>query len=125
MPTSRSFRSKLLSGASALGFVLIATRATLLPFGASQQLPAAGDPFGASPWGDAVDGLQLRVSTGVNTESLTETRSLRYLTVQMRNVSNAPVAVDFDQATYDFEYESMACGTRLNRGRLFPRRRAS
>jgi hypothetical protein len=28
-----------------------------------------------------------------------------YLVVQLRNVSGAPVSVDFNQATYDFEYE--------------------
>jgi hypothetical protein len=57
------------------------------------------------PWGEVTDGLQLSVTTGINTVTLTETQSLLYLNVQMRNVSNAPLSVDFDNATYDFEYE--------------------
>jgi hypothetical protein len=86
---------------------LMTTRAWLPLSANTAQSPAAGnaDQFAAFPWGDSVDGLQLRVITGANTESLTETQSLLYLLVQVRNVSNAPVALDYSQATYDFEYE--------------------
>jgi len=75
--------------------------------GTAQQ-PAevtSADPLAALPWGEVTGGLQERISTGVNTETLTETAQLLYLSVQMRHVSDAPVATDLDQATYAFEYE--------------------
>ena len=59
----------------------------------------------ALQWGEVADSLQISVSTGRNTELLAEKGSLLYLSVALRNVSNAPVTVDFDQAEYEFEYE--------------------
>src|SRR5215207_9896658 len=51
-------------------------------------------------------GLQLRLGEpGKNTELLTETESMLYLSVSIENLSGTPVSMDFTQATYDFEYE--------------------
>jgi len=83
-----------------LAILLIAAQVIMLPAACAQQ--AASD---TRLWGEVTDGLQLSVTTGTNTALLTETQSFLYLSMQMRNVSNAPVPVDFSQATYDFEYE--------------------
>jgi hypothetical protein len=89
--------------------ILFISIPVVLPSGTSAaQEPAAGQraaPFPELQWGEVADGLQVSIGTGVNTESLTETTSLLYLTVQIRNVSQKPVSVKLDQATYDFEYE--------------------
>jgi hypothetical protein len=68
--------------AMGLAILFIAMRAILLPgFAAAQQPPEAtsADLFAAFQWGEVTDGFQLRVSTGKNTESLTETESILYL----------------------------------------------
>jgi hypothetical protein len=92
-----------------LAILCIAVRGALLPGdgpAAHQPTSATADSQAAAyAWGEVAEGLQLHVSTGRNTESLTETESILYLTVLMRNVSETPVPVDFTQATYDFEYE--------------------
>src|SRR5262245_43234883 len=104
MPTSHSAATTVV-----ITLLFVVSGAMLMPAGdvAAQQPPAvtSTDPFATLSWGDVTDGLQLGAGAGVNTESLTETVSMRYLTVQMRNVSDAPVSVDFDHSTYDFEYE--------------------
>jgi hypothetical protein len=107
MASKKGLMSRSRVAAGGLVALLIAVPAIMLPGVEAAQQPAAitsVDPFTAVPWGDTSDGLQLRVSTGVATESLTESESLLYLNVQMRNVSEAPVSVDFDSATYDFEF---------------------
>lgn len=74
---------------------------------AQQTGTSTTDSREAFPWGEVAGGLQLRVGTGVNTEKLTETRSLLFLDITVRNVSGQPATVfmAYPDATYNFEYE--------------------
>jgi len=46
----------------------------------AQQSPTTS----AGMWGDVADDLQIGISTGMNTENLTESQSMLYLTLQAR-----------------------------------------
>jgi len=76
-------------------------------YAAQQAGTSANDPLAGLAWGEVADGLQLSISTGVNTEKLAESTSLLGLSVVLRNASDAPASVSMDTGggTYDFEYE--------------------
>lgn len=95
VPDSKSTRITVTRFAT----IAIVAATLALPHAAMQ----AAEP--AEPWGAPAGGLQLLIRTGPNTEALTETRSMLFLDTSIRNVSNASILVDLDQATFDFEYE--------------------
>ena len=75
-----------------LTVLLVAMQAIILPGAMAQQSDVATAIDGTDEflWGEVTDGLQLRISTGVNTEALTGTALLLYLQVAIRNVSDRP-----------------------------------
>lgn len=81
-------RQRIASGAAHLALAVLPMLMLVSALCAAQQVNSnSTDALAQLAWGEVVDGLQLHISIGVNTEKLAESTSLLGLSVTLRLVT--------------------------------------